>query len=370
MKTLMTVAALFLAAMLDSTVQADPCLANARNHGGCSPQPAFAVGGAIGDKYHQLGGADGFLGAPTTPERPADFGGRYQEFAHGVIYFFDDPNIGAHEVHGEILALWTQLGRTNFGYPITDETPVAQEGLGRFNHFRLVQLRPAIEDRSIYWTSATHAHAVVGAIRKKWAEWEWERGKLGYPTSEEMQAGDLRKSYFQYGYVTWSNAAGAQVKTYDHSPETMTDRCSGEVSFPPVYGGSPTELGGVVLKRGTNGYSDWTGIFTAGLDGSGHVRWYCHSTAGNFIDPGTWVLRDSGLGCTFSGNGTTTTGNDPNKAGANVSCTTTVNLQSTDTAGWTAEQSRCNDHTNNFRARLGPNRLLETLCVESISSSP
>ena len=67
-------------------------------------QPPTVLG-AIADKYNQLGGANGLLGPVTTNEQPAPFGGRFNEFAHGVIYWH--PNTGAHEVHGAILALWT-----------------------------------------------------------------------------------------------------------------------------------------------------------------------------------------------------------------------------------------------------------------------
>ena len=55
---------------------------------------------------------------------------------------------------------------------------------------------------------------------------------------------------------------------------------------------------------------------------------------------------------------------------SSVTCSTTVNLNSDDAGRWTAERCRCNDHTNMFRARLGPDRSLETLCVETVSSGP
>ena len=171
-------------------------------------------------------------------------------------------------------------------YPVTDETG-APDSRGRFNHFRLVQFLPGKQDRSIYWTPTTQAHSVIRKIRDMWAQWEWQRGKLGYPISEETADGPGRKSYFEYGLIRWTPSGGAVVTTYDSSPETMTDRCSGDVSFPPAYGGQPTNVGAGVLTRGPDGYSDWTPIFVAGLDDAHHVRWFCHSTSGNFLDPGT-----------------------------------------------------------------------------------
>jgi hypothetical protein len=330
----------------------------------CLPHP-WPVIGAIADKYYELGGPNGFLGLPTSAEQAAPFGGRFQEFSNGVVFWHPDASVGAHEVHGAILTLWTSLGRTAFGYPVTDET-AAPDGRGRFNHFRLVQLLPTKEDRSIYWTATTQAHSVIGAIRDKWAQWEWQRGKLGYPNSEEMPDGNGRKSYFDYGLIRWTPDAGAVVTTFDHSPETMTDRCSAEVSFPPAYGGQPTDVGALVLQRGIDGYSDWTPVFAVGLDNGGRVRWFCHSTSGNFVDPGTWRLRATNVACQFGGSQASGGEASATSLSSSVACSMTVNVYSADASGWTAEQSRCNDHSNMLRARLGPDRLLETLCVESV----
>ena len=78
-------------------------------------------------KYAQLGGAAGFLGAPTTAENTAPDGvGRYRHYQGGSVYW--SPATGAHEVHGAIRGLWAQLGweRSWLGYPVSNEltTPV------------------------------------------------------------------------------------------------------------------------------------------------------------------------------------------------------------------------------------------------------
>lgn len=42
----------------------------------------------IDNKYSQLGGANGFLGAPTTSESPWPDGvGKYRHYKHGSIYW-------------------------------------------------------------------------------------------------------------------------------------------------------------------------------------------------------------------------------------------------------------------------------------------
>jgi uncharacterized protein with LGFP repeats len=64
---------------------------------------------AIDEKFAQLGGAQGFLGAPSGPEQGIPDGiGSFRHFAHGSIYWA--PDTGAHEVHGLIRGKWASLG--------------------------------------------------------------------------------------------------------------------------------------------------------------------------------------------------------------------------------------------------------------------
>jgi uncharacterized protein with LGFP repeats len=156
---------------------------------------------AIGDKHGQLGGDNGLLGLPVgdTTECP-DRVGFFRHFRNGSIYFH--PDLGAHEVHGAIRDKWASMGweRSFLGYPVTDET-VTPDGVGRFNHF---------QGGSTFWTPATGAHELHGAIREKWASLGWERSYLGYPTSDEMDApGDERISIFEGGSITWTADRGA-----------------------------------------------------------------------------------------------------------------------------------------------------------------
>jgi hypothetical protein len=148
------------------------------------------------------------------------------------------------------------------------------------------------------------------------------------------------------------------------SHEMMTDRCSAEVAFPPTYDGKPTEANTVVLKRDQNGYSPWT-TFSRGTGDDGHVRWWCHSTTGNVFDPGTWrvsVNPSGAVACLVSiGTAVVTDGAG---APAVATCLKTINIGSSAFDGWTAERSRCNDHSTRFRARLGPDRLLQTECLD------
>jgi uncharacterized protein with LGFP repeats len=141
---------------------------------------AHEIIGLIRGHWIKLGAERGVLGYPTSGELVThDKAGRFQTFEHGMIVWH--PDTGAHEVHGEILTRYLQIGGSVYGYPTTDETKTP-DGRGRFNHFRDLAVGT---DKSIYWTPETRAQEVYGLIRGRWAELGWERGHLGYPTGPE-----------------------------------------------------------------------------------------------------------------------------------------------------------------------------------------
>ncbi|WP_329056824.1 hypothetical protein OG738_24875 [Amycolatopsis sp. NBC_01488] len=171
---------------------------------------AYAVHGAIWQHYQQLGGPGGVLGLPTTDETATSDGvGRYNDFtgAQGASIYWTQAT-GAQSIHGAIRQKWAALGReTGLGYPTTDESGTP-DGVGRYNHFNGAQ------GASIYWTSATGAQSIHGLIRQKWAALGWETG-LGYPTTDEDGTPDGvgRFNHFngaQGASIYWTQATGAQ----------------------------------------------------------------------------------------------------------------------------------------------------------------
>ncbi len=176
--------------------------------------------GAIRDKWLAFGGEAGF-GAALDVERPTFDGvGRAQPFANGKFIVWH-PEIGPFVVFGAIAQKWLSLGREQFGYPITDELG-CPDGRGRFNHFRTMQV-PGHPEASIYWTPQTGPHEVHGAIRDAWARAGFERGPVGYPTSDEVAAGGRRRrSNFEHGFIDWTPQQGAHIHgpvIIDHGPD-------------------------------------------------------------------------------------------------------------------------------------------------------
>lgn len=169
----------------------------------------FGVGvrwSAVEGRYLALGQERGLLGAPVTWELVTPDGwGRMMHFTRpGGASIYWHPWTGAHEIYGAIRTRWGQLGWElgPLSYPVTGELPTP-DGRGRFNHFA------GAYGSSIYWSPSTGAHEVYGAIRARWAEQGWERGRLGYPVSGEYAVPGGRQTDFQGGSIRWTAATGA-----------------------------------------------------------------------------------------------------------------------------------------------------------------
>jgi len=161
--------------------------------------------GEVTGRYAQLGGATGSLGAFTSSVvcgLPG--GGCYQPYKNGAIYW--SPTTGARVVlNGPVRDKWGALGweAGGLGYP-TSDTVCGLAGGGCYGGF---------QGGSVYWTAATQAHVVSGAVRDEWATTGLEGGYLGYPTTDLTTTPDGRAQYthFTGGSIYWSAATGAHV---------------------------------------------------------------------------------------------------------------------------------------------------------------
>jgi uncharacterized protein with LGFP repeats len=221
-RTVATIAAIALLQLLAICVRAQTWRVPV--YGSNAMAPEITVVGAIGEKWRAMGAGTSALKQPVANEQPTfDNVGRSQQFQGGIISWH--PSTGAHVVWGLIGKLWLQLGREQFGYPITDELPTGNRR-GLYNHFRAMQL-PNRPESSIFWSKTTGAHVVYGAIRDRWARLGWERSKLGFPIADEfgvqIEGVKYRRSNFQYGYILWSQKTGAREKItiFDEGPELI-----------------------------------------------------------------------------------------------------------------------------------------------------
>jgi hypothetical protein len=184
---------------------------------------AHAVYGAIGAEYtataHETDaygtGVQRILGAPTSDEMnvPGVAGARMNTFQGGAIYW--SPGTGAHVVYGGIGAKYNSLGGpAGYGLPVSDEANVPGLPGVRVTDFQ--------NGADLYWSAATGAHAVYGAIGMEYTATANEtdccgrdvQALLGAPTSDEMDVPGVpgtRMNTFQGGAIYWSPGTGAHV---------------------------------------------------------------------------------------------------------------------------------------------------------------
>ncbi len=168
--------------------------------------------------------------------------GRVRPYAGGDMYW--SAATGAHWVKG---AIRTHYGATGgalrFGFPTTDE--LVSGVSGRESRF---------EKATYYWSRDSGTHLVTGAIRTKYVAAGATRSRLGFPLTDEVRIVRGRASGFQGGNIYWSTASGAHVVT----PGAIRNRWlrhganRGRLGFPLTdriatsYGGKQAFQGGTV----------------------------------------------------------------------------------------------------------------------------
>jgi uncharacterized protein with LGFP repeats len=173
-------------------------------------------------KYQSLGGSSGFLGKAVTGELPTPFGGgKYEKFQHGNIYW--SASTGAHDLYGPILNEYLltasehdahgNSAQKDLGLPTTDV-----EGLQSIPGAEAVEFQGGI----IYWSAQTGAHTMYGGIwteyQATFSEFDangYVSTQLGLPTSDEINvpgvAGGRMNTFAGDNAIYWSQATGAHV---------------------------------------------------------------------------------------------------------------------------------------------------------------
>ncbi|SHN85153.1 LGFP repeat-containing protein [Geodermatophilus obscurus] len=161
---------------------------------------AHVVRGAILARWREWGAEAGALGYPTGDDAAGPNGGYLTTFRGGTVWW--SPGAGAKVLRGAILDRYVAHGGPRvLGYPTTDDVGAAGGGA-----------KAELQGGAIYWSPATGAHVVRGAILARWRAWGAESGVLGYPTGDDAvgpNGGYL--TTFRGGTVWWSPAAGAKV---------------------------------------------------------------------------------------------------------------------------------------------------------------
>jgi uncharacterized protein with LGFP repeats len=152
----------------------------------------IVLNGPIRDRWLALKASSGALGVPVGSDTVVGEGGHVVDFRGGSIYW--SAGTGAHDVRGAILAAYVASGGPTgpLGYPTTDDAP-APGGRGYVVDF---------QGGSIYWSPATGAHIVVGAVNDAYRAAGGTTSSFGYPVSDTYVVYDGRRVDFQHGSIT------------------------------------------------------------------------------------------------------------------------------------------------------------------------
>ncbi len=175
------------------------------------------IGGSIFAHWGDFGYETGPLGYPTSDEITNPDGvGKRNSFQNAGDHIYWSPNTGNQEIGGAIFDKWGNYGYETgiLGYPTSDEF-TNPDGVGKRNNFQG-------PNGSIYFSPATGAHEIDGAIFVKWGQTGYETGCLRYPTSDVVISSTGKQSTFSGGTVTYNNASG-QALSECNAPGTNQD---------------------------------------------------------------------------------------------------------------------------------------------------
>lgn len=160
---------------------------------------------ALYDPYYGVWAANGLgtgrLGYPVSNERCTASGtGCVQQFQRGYVAWV--PGIGTSLVTGIYATVWANHGTESgrLGLPVAPEV-CGLVNSGCFQKF---------SGGSVYWNAGNGAFAVFGGYAQMWSQYGREKGRLGYPVSNEQcgLAGSGCVQAFQGGYVYWAAGIG------------------------------------------------------------------------------------------------------------------------------------------------------------------
>ncbi len=178
--------------------------------------PESDADGAITQAWDASGGLTGPLGAKEGGVYPVGEGFG-QNFAGGKVFF--TPATGAHVMHGVILEKYESLGGpadSDLGWPTIDEGPGLIGPDSRNSTFS------AGDEPVIFWTPATGARVVRGAIRRR-DKLGGSAGPLGVPVEDEAYRSEVVTQKFTGGELSWN----PQTKAFTTVPPELAGQLAG-----------------------------------------------------------------------------------------------------------------------------------------------
>lgn len=191
---------------------------------------------AINQAWRAAGGLTGPLGARQGAQSAVGTDGATQDYVGGKIFY--SPATGAHAVTGAILSKYEAAGGPTGDLGL----PTGTEADGGAPNSR-VSAFSAADKPVIFWTPDNGAIVVRGAINAAWAKLGGATGKLGVPTGEQSVNGDTVTQKFSGGEISWNKANN----TFTTQPPELAASLSGvqvpTVSGPQASAGAPNSKG-------------------------------------------------------------------------------------------------------------------------------
>ena len=174
------------------------------------------VTSAINAAYRAAGGAAGPLGARQGDQFTIDPDGAGQAFAGGQIFY--SPATGAHVVSGAILEKYESAGGPTGDLGL----PNAAEADGGVPDSRVSSFA-ASDNPVIFWTADHGAVIVRGAMKAAWDKLGGAAGALGVPESDQTADGDKVSQKFSGGQLSWD----AKTNTFTTDPANLAESLGG-----------------------------------------------------------------------------------------------------------------------------------------------
>ncbi|MFM9034641.1 MAG: LGFP repeat-containing protein [Mycobacterium sp.] len=149
-----------------------------------------------------------------------------QQFSGGKIYF--TPATGAHLIYGAILDKYESLGG-----PADSDLgfPNIDVVTGLVSPDSRVSTFSATDRPAVFWTPDTGAWSVRGALNAAWDKLGGSAGVLGVPVEDERYNGDVVSQRFTGGELSWNLA----TNTFTSDPPGLADSLAGlEVPLDPT----------------------------------------------------------------------------------------------------------------------------------------
>lgn len=164
---------------------------------------AHATRGAIRSKWKAHKSEKGALGYPTSGQLKfkLDHNARIQKFEKGVIVW--SPKTKAHAIHGSFSTAWKKQGwnRGLLKYPTSGQQTFKYDKKAKYQSFQ----------NGLIVQSKKGTYTVSGSFSTAWKKQGWERGELGYPTSNSYKSGGKTWQKFENGKMYLHKGKGVII---------------------------------------------------------------------------------------------------------------------------------------------------------------